>query len=89
MTDTFDAFKAGWDAHMATDPEFDTMGFAPKTAAAAYAVWSGKMWIVIEDGIFEGTLEQFRNCFFSNATRKSIVEFCDRQGWAVEIYGNE
>jgi len=44
------------------------------------------MWIVIENGeVFEGTTEQFRDCFFSNADIDSIRKFCESHGWSVRI----
>lgn len=35
------------------------------------------LWIEIEDGdVFLGTLEQFKDCFFSNADEASIRDWC-------------
>jgi hypothetical protein len=47
-----------------------------------------KTWIVIENGdIFEGTREQFMNCFFSNADDEEIKNWCFSNGWKLEIDG--
>jgi len=36
---------------------------------------------VIDDGeTFEGTLEQFQNCFFSNADEEMIKYWCEHNG---------
>ena len=36
-----------------------------------------KLIIIIDNGdVFEGSLEQFRDCFFSNASIKTIKEWC-------------
>ena len=35
-------------------------------------------WIIIDEGdTFEGTVEQFQDCFFSNADNDSIMEWAD------------
>ena len=42
--------------------------------------------IVVEGGdVFEGTPEQWADCFFSNAFRSVIEEFCRAEGWSVEF----
>ena len=42
--------------------------------------------IIIEGGsIFEGTLNQFKDCFFSNATIKSICDWCVDSDYSLEI----
>jgi hypothetical protein len=44
------------------------------------------LWIVIDNGdVFEGTDKQFADCFFSNATRKTIALWCKENGWAVKF----
>lgn len=41
---------------------------------------------IIDDGeIFDGTLEQFKDCFFDNADDASIENWCDEQGYKLEI----
>lgn len=43
-------------------------------------------WIVVENGdIFEGTREQFMNCFFSNANDEEIKDWCFDYGWKLKI----
>ena len=45
-----------------------------------------RLWITVEDGdMFEGTLEQFQDCFFSNAEPALIMDWCHEQGWKCEI----
>lgn len=47
-----------------------------------------KTWIIIENGdIFEGTREQFMDCFFSNASDEQIKDWCSFYGWKFKIYG--
>lgn len=47
------------------------------------------MWIIVDKGeVFEGTLEQFQDCFFSNANQELIQEWADKEGWSV-IFINE
>lgn len=42
------------------------------------------LWIVIEAGeLFEGTLAEFQDCYFSNATRKRIKNWCDHNEYHV------
>lgn len=41
-------------------------------------------WIVVDDG-FEGTFEQWSDCFFKKPTEESIREYCKGQGWKVEF----
>jgi hypothetical protein len=42
--------------------------------------------IVVENGdIFEGTREQFINCFFTNATNKEIQDWCFDNGYKLKI----
>ena len=43
-------------------------------------------WIIVEDGdMFEGTREQFMDCFFSNAYNHQIKEWCESQGFKLKI----
>jgi hypothetical protein len=36
------------------------------------------LWITIDDGeTFEGTIMDFRNCFFDNASKETIQQWCD------------
>lgn len=43
------------------------------------------MWIIIDDGeTFEGHQGHFANTFFTNATRESIEEFCDGEGFKLQ-----
>lgn len=46
------------------------------------------MWITVYDGtalVFEGDLEDWADCFFTNASRETIQDFCDIEGWDVEF----
>jgi hypothetical protein len=44
------------------------------------------MWIIVEDGhIFEGDEKQWADCFFTNVTEQNVREFCDDEGFEVEI----
>ena len=46
--------------------------------------------IVIDDGrVFEGTVEQFQDCFFDNATPGTISEWCLQKGWEVTFRPKE
>jgi hypothetical protein len=41
-----------------------------------------KTWIIVEDGVlFEGTREQFMDCFFSNADDMQIKDCCFCNGY--------
>lgn len=40
-------------------------------------------------GFFEGTVEQFRDCFFDNATIESIREWAEERGLRFEIREEE
>lgn len=43
-------------------------------------------WILVENGdIFEGTREQFMDCFFSNAYDEVIKDWCFDNGWKLII----
>ena len=43
-------------------------------------------WIVVENGdMFEGTREQFMDCFFSNANDEEIKSWCFDNGWKLKI----
>lgn len=43
-------------------------------------------WIEIENGdLFEGTREQFMNCFFSNADDEEIRDWCIENGYTLKI----
>lgn len=46
--------------------------------------------IIIDNGeIFDGTHEQFKDCFFDNADEDSITNFCKKNNWELVIqYGN-
>lgn len=47
---------------------------------------SWQQWITINSGeTFEGTVEQFENSFFSNATPDAITAWCDDHGYDVTI----
>jgi hypothetical protein len=42
--------------------------------------------IIIENGdVFDGTREQFMDCFFSNADDDKIKDWCIENGWNVLI----
>jgi len=42
---------------------------------------------MIDDGVvFEGPLDQFKDCFISNANDKTIQEWCNQQGYKFETY---
>lgn len=43
-------------------------------------------WIIVENGdMFEGTREQFMDCFFSNAYDDKIKDWCTQNGWKLKI----
>ena len=45
------------------------------------------MIIKIDDGLtFEGDLQMFKNCFFSNATKGLIKEWCGKNNMTVEFF---
>jgi hypothetical protein len=42
--------------------------------------------ILIDNGeVFDGTLEQFRDCFYSNATLENIPDWCRDNGHTYEF----
>ena len=42
--------------------------------------------IIVDNGVmFEGTREQFKDCFFSNATNSEITDWCFDNGLALKI----
>ena len=42
--------------------------------------------IIIENGdVFEGNLEQFKNCFFDNANAHTIKMWCDKWGYSFRV----
>ena len=42
--------------------------------------------IIVENGeLFDGTREQFMNCFFSNADDDEIKNWCSGYGWSLKI----
>jgi len=44
--------------------------------------------ILVEEGeMFDGTREQFADCFFSNADDKQITDWCFDNGWSLKING--
>lgn len=43
-------------------------------------------WILVDNGdMFEGTREQFMNCFFSNADDEQIKSWCLKNGYSLKI----
>lgn len=53
---------------------------------AQYCLDIQKITIVIDNGdTFEGNITQFRDCFFSNANRENIADWCQTQGMKLEI----
>lgn len=41
---------------------------------------------LIDDGdTFEGTVEQFRDCFFSNADEDTVRQWCESQNMKLEV----
>jgi hypothetical protein len=43
-------------------------------------------WIIVDNGImFEGTREQFMDCFFSNADDEEIKDWCFDNGNKLKI----
>ena len=44
--------------------------------------------ILVENGdMFDGTREQFMDCFFSNANDEEIKDWCSENGWSLKIDG--
>lgn len=42
--------------------------------------------IVVDDGvIFDGTRDQFRNCFFDNANDMQIIDWCEQNSFSLVI----
>ena len=42
--------------------------------------------IIVENGdMFDGTREQFMDCFFSNADNEEIKDWCMQHGWKLKI----
>lgn len=48
-----------------------------------------KLYLLDAGGVFIGTLEQFRDCFFSNATDELIANFASSQGYTLEVVNTE
>ena len=47
-------------------------------------------YIKVADGeMFEGTRDQFRDCFFDNATDDQIIDWCRHEGVTLEINGDK
>lgn len=47
-------------------------------------------WIIVENGdMFEGTREQFADCYFSNADNHNIIEWCEENEWSLTINGEK
>ena len=47
-------------------------------------------WIEIDDGnLFDGTRDQFKDCFFDNATDDQIIEWARTLGVSAKINGDE
>lgn len=45
-------------------------------------------WIVVDNGVmFEGTREQFMDCYFSNADDEHIIDWCFDNGFKLKIDG--
>lgn len=42
------------------------------------------IYVIDEGNTFEGTIDQFRDCFFSNATPDLITAWCHEQGCSLE-----
>ena len=43
------------------------------------------LWIIIDNDMFEGTIYQFRDCFFSNATPDLIFDWVRENGYKCQI----
>ncbi len=44
--------------------------------------------ILVDNGdMFEGSRDQFRDCFFDNADNENIIGWCKDNGWKLEING--
>lgn len=40
------------------------------------------IWIIVDDGnVFEGTLEQFQECFFTNSDPETVITWATEHGW--------
>ncbi len=45
-----------------------------------------KLYIIVDGGdTFEGTSEQWAECYFSNVTEEGVIDFCHQNGWEVTI----
>ena len=51
-----------------------------------WTVKQSTLWITVENGnIFEGTLQQFKECFFTNAQPTTIQRWCNDNGWSAKF----
>ena len=47
-----------------------------------------RLWITVSDDggvVFQGNEDHWRDCFFDNVSVEAIKEFCEGNGWTVEI----
>lgn len=48
-----------------------------------------KIYLIDDGNLFQGTLDQFRACFFSNADEEMIRNWCNEQGFTLRVIDNE
>jgi hypothetical protein len=51
--------------------------------------WIDGVFLVEEGAVFEGTRDQFADCFFSDPTEEGILDWAKNNGWSVESKINE
>lgn len=46
--------------------------------------------ILVDNGdMFDGTRDQFRDCFFDNADNFQIIDWCESNNFSLEINGEK
>jgi len=44
-----------------------------------------KGYIIDNGDLFDGTVEQFQDCFFSNADEYTVRDWCESEGYILEV----
>lgn len=52
-------------------------------------VRSPKIYLIEDGALFQGTLAQFKECFFTNANDETIADWCKENGWTLRIIEDE